>query len=155
LLNLLVGIAVVPLMTSCLTDLGTSTYKSSDLGHAQSTLHGVVLSVRKVAIEGTSVVAPAVGAGLGSVAGALVGGTGNRLAGAAIGGVAGAVGGHLIKPKSNREGFEYEVRADNGRIYTIVQGPDIKLNVGERVSIVFADGSSRGRLLPCGDAGPI
>ncbi|MDR0625166.1 MAG: hypothetical protein LBF72_01825 [Holosporales bacterium] len=142
------AIAAMLLVTSCATDFGTSTYQAANLGQAQTTLHGVVLSVREIALESTDALAPALGAGLGSIAGALIGGSNNRLTGAALGGVAGAAGGHIVKPTKKQKGFEYEVRADDGHMYTIVQGPDVVLAAGQRVSIVLPSGGNRGRLLP-------
>ncbi|MDR3285139.1 MAG: glycine zipper 2TM domain-containing protein [Holosporales bacterium] len=149
-LNIIATIPVLLTLTSCTTDIGTSTYQTSNIGRPQITMHGTVLSVREVDLESTNYVAPSIGAGLGAIAGAFLGGSQHRVTGAAIGGAAGAVGGHVIKPKTKRKGYEYQVQADSGHIYTIVQGPDIVLSVGQRVSIIFPEGGDelRGRLLP-------
>ncbi|MDR0633330.1 MAG: hypothetical protein LBF84_04320 [Holosporales bacterium] len=138
------------LVTSCSTDLGTSTYSVSDLGRPQTTMSGTILSVREIAIESTDYVAPTVGTGLGAVAGALIGHSqGKTGTGAMLGGVAGGVGGHLLHKKKKQRGFEYQIRMDTGHCITMVQGPDIVLAPGQRVTVVYPDSHDRrGRLIP-------
>lgn len=145
----IIGAMSLLLITSCTTDLGTSTYQSSSLGRAQVTLHGTIISVREVAVETPNHTGTAIGTGVGAMAGALIGGSNNRFLGAGLGGAVGAAAGHAIKPKSKTKAYEYQVAADNGQIYTMVQGSDVVLQPGQRVSVILPDGSSnRGRILP-------
>jgi outer membrane lipoprotein SlyB len=117
----------------------------------------VIIGVRPVKItnEKNIKTGKAVGAGtgaaLGATFGAVAGGKKHGLAAAGVGGLVGLLGGRYIGKKlSEQSGFEYQVQTDDGAIYTIVQGPDVVLTVGQRVMMSLPDdGTAIGRLIPC------
>jgi outer membrane lipoprotein SlyB len=138
-------------LASCASDIGRSSYSTSSVGRAQTTLTGVILKVTPVRVKDTEGINP--GAPVGALAGAALGATVasdkyKPLAGA-LAGIAGGTAGHFVGKKlKDQDGFEYVVQASNGIIYTITQGKDIVLNVGQQVMIVLPDGNNRGRVFP-------
>ncbi|GHS95454.1 hypothetical protein AGMMS49949_09790 [Alphaproteobacteria bacterium] len=147
--NLRIVASAALLLTSCSTDLGTS-YTASDVGQARTTLRGTVRRVRVVTIKGEGMNAgAAVGTGAGALAGALIGGSEHRLLGAALGGAAGLAGGQAVgRQIAKKKGYEYEVLANNGIVYTMVQGPNVVLQVGDQVTIVLPNNGRPGKLIP-------
>ncbi|MDR1907762.1 MAG: hypothetical protein LBQ43_02760 [Holosporales bacterium] len=141
------------LVTSCATGPTQPVYKAGAVGMAQTTLRGVVVGVREVKIDGNTDglnTGGAIGGAAGSAIGAIAGSENHRLVGMGIGGVAGLVSGHFINRAINKKhGFEYQVVADNGQRYTIVQPSDVVFGVGDRVLISLPCGNIPGRLMPC------
>ncbi|MDR2464471.1 MAG: glycine zipper 2TM domain-containing protein [Holosporales bacterium] len=138
------------LLTACVTIPGSTDYQAGSIGYPQVTLRGIVVGVRQVKITDASNtgVGTAIGGGAGAALGALVGGSNHRLLGAGVGGAAGLLGGHLIGKKTSvKPGHEYQVQADNGILYTIVQGPDVVLAEGQRVIITLPTKGTAGRLV--------
>lgn len=140
------------LLTSCSTDIGTTSYTSKSVGAAQETYQGVIIASRQVAVKNNNgtLAGGAVGGGLGTALGAVIGGKDNRLTGAAVGGVLGgalgAGGGHLAT-KKGKAAMEYQVRIQNGRILTVVQGADQVFQVGQDVMVIMPVGNARARIV--------
>ena len=136
------------LLTSCATDTGIR-YSSSEVGQSQVTMSGTITSIRAVTITSSGLNAGAgVGGGAGALVGALVGGSNHRVLGATLGGVVGAAGGQVVGNQvGKKQGFEYSIRADNGKMYTFVdKGP--ALQVGQRVLLTLPSGNQKGHLRP-------
>jgi outer membrane lipoprotein SlyB len=119
-------IAATLVVTSCANPT-TSTYKSGDVGQVIETTEGSVLSSRIVDIETDNTGYGALGgAGVGAATGALsIGsGSGSGLA-AVVGGLLGAGVGYLAEQSvGGREGIEYVIRLNDGRVVTLVQNRD-------------------------------
>lgn len=136
------------LLVSCATDTGTR-YSSSEINQPQVTMSGTITSVRPVTITSSGLNAGAgLGGGAGAIVGALVGGSNHRFLGATLGGVVGAASGQAVGHQvGKKQGFEYGIRADNGKMYTFVdKGP--ALQVGQRVLLTLPSGSQKGHLRP-------
>ncbi len=113
-------------------------YPSSS-GQSYSTMYGVVDSIQVV--QGNSNTGP----GLGTVAGAIVGGVlGNQVGGGngrAVATVAGAVGGGVVGNRlenNQRAGanlYQIGIRLDNGTYTTVTQDSAADLGIGNRVRI--------------------
>ncbi len=143
------GTVAAVILTSCAPDSGVTTYSSQDVGHAQVSMTGTILSVKPVVVASSGVNAgAAVGAGAGAGVGALVAGSGHRGLGAAIGAGVGSVTGQLVGKKAGqKQGFEYQIRADNGAVYMMVDmGP--MLQTGQRVVFTLPSGNARGSIRP-------
>lgn len=138
-------------LTSCATDIGSSNYNTSSVGIAQTSIPGVIIAMRPVTINNDSAnPGSVIGTGAGAAVGALAGGSKHRFLGAGIGGAAGLVSGQLLGKKiAQKQGFEYQIRASNGHIYTIIQGNDIILSIGQHVMVILPQGKAKGRLIPC------
>ena len=103
----------------------SSRYSVQDVGRVIETSQGTVVSSRIVDVRGGE--NSGAGAFAGGVAGATIGGVaigsgnGSVLA-AVIGGLIGAGAGYLAEDSvRSREGVEYVIRTDDGRIVTLVQ----------------------------------
>lgn len=116
-------IAAALLLASCANPT-SSTYKAGDVGHVIETTEGSVISSRLIDIEADNTGYGALGgAGVGAATGALsIGsGSGSGLA-AVVGGLLGAGAGYLAEQSvGSREGIEYVVRLNDGRVVTLVQ----------------------------------
>ena len=134
------------LISGCPSSLSGSAYSRSQARSAQEVQLGYVESVRDVQIEGTkSGIGTAAGAALGGVAAHSVGdGTVRTLA--TIGGVllGGRAGAETEEGVTRQPGLEITVRLDSGRMLAITQAADEPFYPGERVQIITAyDGTMR------------
>lgn len=118
-------VAVLVVFAAGCADPSGSRYSSSDVGQIIETSEGTVVSSRVVDIKGGE------NSGYGAAAGGATGGTagfytfgGSGLV-TILGAVIGAGIGYLAEDSARgREGFEYMVRMDDGRIVTLVQNRD-------------------------------
>lgn len=150
--KLLIFSMVVLMLVSgfgCAKNINPNTYKPSDVGRVQSSSKGVVIDVRFVQIEGNrSGVGTAAGAGAGGLGGAAIARSGSNSVGkSAIGVIGGAIVGGLIgtlaeEGLTKQEGYEYQVRMDDGRVITLVQGGEL-INVGTEVWVTQGGDQSR------------
>lgn len=143
-------------LEGCAPRIGGSNYSVRGVGEMSDTKRGVIVSARPVTIAAKTAErenepgAGALAGGLagGVAAGSLIGQGRGSLAAAGVGALAGAIGGHFIeKGLSDQEGFEYQIRLDEGRLVTMAQGADPVLRVGQRV-LVITSGKDRGRVVP-------
>ncbi len=147
-------LAAALVLPGCARQVGGDVYDSRAVGGAVRTERGTVEAVRPVRLEdGDSLTDPRLGAVIGGAAGGAIGreigaGWGQIVAiGAGI--VLGAAAGALAQGElSKQDGLEYVVRTDDGRLFTIVQGPQDPLAVGAPVFIQFGDGRTRARVVP-------
>ena len=146
-LFLLTGVLVI--VAGCQSNIGSGTYSASQAGQAERTEPGIILAYRYVEVkdEGSSDGGMLLGAIAGGVLGSMVGGgRGNTLA--TLGGVAagGAMGSSVGDSMGTQEGIEYTIEESNGRIVTMVQGPEPLLQVGDHVLIQYSS-TGRGRVI--------
>ena len=122
-----------------------SVYSGGQVQREQIVRLGVVESVRQVAIQRQdSGVGTLAGAGLGGVAGSAIGQGRGSIVGAIVGAVAGGVAGNAIENSADRRpGYELTVRLDNGEMRAIVQDADEFFQPGDRVRILSRGGISR------------
>src|SRR5690348_13903932 len=121
------GAATALLLISGCVNSSKSVYETRDVGRMIDTTEATVVSSRVVNIKEES-------KGYGPLAGAAVGGLGTGLAAsgnhnvgliAALGALAGAGVGYLAEQWGhNRDGIEYTVRTQDGRVMTLVQNKD-------------------------------
>lgn len=129
-------------LAGCASGYGANTVSSSSVGYASTVREGTVTAAREVVIRpDQSVIGVATGAVLGGLAGSELGGgdkaqTAGAIGGAVLGGIAGNEAG---KGLNTRRGFAYTVRFDDGNVKEIVQGNDIYIQPGTRVSVTFRE----------------
>ena len=120
----LAGLLILPLLATACVSSTSSTYSGGDVGNVIETEPGTVVSARIVDIKGGE------NSGVGAVAGAAAGGTAGYAVGSGdsrglttvLGGLAGAGAGYLAERSlRGREGIEYVIRMDDGRVITLVQ----------------------------------
>lgn len=137
-IHAVIGAAI---LTGCAPKLGGSDYDVRGVGEVSKTMPGVILAKRVVKINAADPTQPGIGAGGGAAAGVLGGsmigqGDGNLLAmglGALIGGFAGHA---LEQEATSQEGFEYQVRLENGSTIALSQGAEPSLCVGQAVFVI-------------------
>jgi outer membrane lipoprotein SlyB len=142
--------AVLALLAAGCANPSSSRYNTSDVGQIIETSEGTVLSSRIVDIEGGD------NAGYGAVAGGAAGGTagyvsmGNSSATglvAVLGAIIGAGVGYLAEDSvRSREGIEYLVRLDDGRVVTLVQnreGEEVPMQNGTPVLVQYGNDYTR------------
>ncbi len=120
----------------------TPDYQSSKLGNAYSG-YGVVQSIELVPQDNSGIAGT--GIGMGTVAGALIGGVaGNQvgsgrgnIAATVIGAAGGAYLGHELENRyqQNEDAYQITVRMQDGSYQTLTQSADPGLRVGERVLV--------------------
>lgn len=126
---LLSAILSVSLLAGCAGDLSGSTYSRSEARKVQYVQYGVVDSVTPVVIEGRKEgVGTLAGAVVGGIAGSEIGGGKGSAIASVIGAVAGGVAGSKIEESATRaQGQELTVRLESGEIISVVQ----EVNNGE------------------------
>jgi outer membrane lipoprotein SlyB len=124
-------------LAACAPVAGRDVYDAAEVGKQSDVEFGKILAVRKVKIKKEAT-------GIGAASGAVAGGVGEEeiddgaspgavFAGAIAGAVAGAA---VERAVSAREGFEYVIKKEDGKIVSIVQnGGDAPLKAGQRVMI--------------------
>ncbi|WP_156962004.1 glycine zipper 2TM domain-containing protein [Candidatus Paracaedibacter symbiosus] len=143
------------LLEGCAPRIGGSNYSVRGAGEMNDTYRGVVVSARPVTISAKTAERenePGAGALAGGLAagyaGSQIGKGHGSVVAAGVGALAGAIGGHFAeKALTDQEGFEYQVRLDDGRLTTIAQGADPVIRVGQRV-LVIKSTKDRGRIIP-------
>jgi len=143
----LVAIAVAAaLATGCAGPAATSgIYRANQTGSEQVVRMAVVESVREVIISrGEPGVGTGAGAIVGGVAGSNVGGGRGAVVGTVLGAVAGGIVGQQIERQANTvRGLEITVRLENGQLRAITQEADETFRPGDRVRLVSGRGGTR------------
>jgi len=120
-------------------------YRGEQAGTAQSVSYGTIQSVRPVQIQGgndQSILGSLGGAVIGGLLGNQVGGGSGRTIATAAGALGGTIAGSKVQQATDRvDGYELEIRQDNGQNVVVVQKADRNWQVGQRVKLV-ASGSS-------------
>lgn len=151
--GLVVGLALMVLLSACARQISPGVYKASHVGETSTTYMGTIVSMRQVVVEDKEYLEQN---GLGTVGGGALGGflgsafgkgRGRTLAtvgGAVAGATAGAVAEKELKTQM---ALEYVVRLDSGTLKTIVQGPDPVMQPGQRVYLMQSY-QGRSRIVP-------
>jgi outer membrane lipoprotein SlyB len=118
--------------------MGSSEYHRVDARGEQSVRFGVVESVRPVRIDPhDSGVGTVAGAAIGGIAGSNVGGGSGQAVGAIAGAVLGGILGQSIEKSANEAtGIEVTVLLDSGKYIAVVQGADEVFRAGDRVRVL-------------------
>lgn len=147
--KILITISMIGVLSSCATDIKSSTYSSASVGEASFSYQGTVISKRTVLVQDSDKLSDHQGAAtVGGVGGALIGnqiGGGDSLIGLLVGGTIGALGSAKVaKQLGEQKGFEYVIKLTNNQILTVVQGLDAIFEIGAHVMILVShDGRSR------------
>ncbi len=140
------AVLLVPVFLSACGSSGSDTYEADDVGKVLSTAEGTVISSREVEIEGkTGPIGAVAGGAAGGAAGyGLSSGSGPITV---LGALVGAGAGYLAESTFNdREGYEYVVQMDDGRVVTLVQNRDDDeqpIKDGEPVLVQYGDSYTR------------
>jgi outer membrane lipoprotein SlyB len=120
----------------------TSTYTEGQIGRAATVMHGKVLAIRDVSLQGDN-------SGAGGVAGAVAGGAAGTMvssnpalavAGAAGGALVGGVAGVVAEDAFRREGgVELIIQQENGQTIAVAQTNEQVLKVGDPVLVLRSD----------------
>lgn len=141
-----VVIAMAGLLGACATST-SDTYTAEDVGKVISTAEGTVVSSREVEIEGeTGPVGALAGGAAGGAAGYGLSGGGGAIT--VLGALVGAGVGYLVESGVNdREGIEYVIQMDDGRVVTLVQnkesGEEAPIQNGAPVLVQYGDSYTR------------
>jgi outer membrane lipoprotein SlyB len=147
-LSCCLSLAFILLLSNCAKNISSSEYSEDEVGAIKQTYRGVILNVRSVKVQGSDRLQDnSMGLIGGGIGGAIIGSQFGKGSGSTIGGLvgaaAGALGGSLAEKKlKEQDGIEYTVELSSGRIMTIVQGPEPRLQSGQAVLVMVGD---RGR----------
>lgn len=140
--------------TSCTRRISPNTYSAASVGEASQTFRGTVIGLRQVEVkEAERLQDNSLGMGVGALAGGALGsqvGSGHSagVVGAVVGALAGGTAGtYLQDSMGTQEAIEYTVQLTNGRVMTVVQGPENALSVGQRVFVMISH-EGRSRVVP-------
>ncbi len=128
-------------LTACAPKIGPYDASADSAGRLQSVQHGVVTAVHQVVVNNDGSIGSTVGTVGGAIAGALIGnlfggGTGNTLA-TIGGGLAGAAGGYYAgQAVQTQTGYQIEVRLNDGRLVSVIQGDEYTFGLGQAVSVI-------------------
>lgn len=137
----------VSLLAGCAGDLSGSTYSRADARKVQYVQYGVIESATPVVIEGRKEgVGTLAGAVVGGIAGSEVGGGKGSAIASVIGAVAGGVAGSKIEESATRaQGQELTIRMDSGELISVVQ--EVSNNTffrpGDQVRVLERNGQAR------------
>lgn len=111
------------------------------VGKIHRTDYGEVVSVTRIDVEGGKRYEGAlIGATLGGVLGAVIGpGTTGSILGGLLGAAGGGLAGRQIQEELREDGYEYEIRLDDGSMVTVVELDQEPLRVGQPVRLVYGD----------------
>ncbi len=124
-------------------NISPKNYSNNSVGQVNRTVAAIVISVREVAISGTTSLGAGSGSAIGAVAGSSLGGSGrDNLAGAIGGALIGGIAGAAIESNATKQmGVEYVVETINGNMMTIVQGSDPLFKIGSKVLVLYGNPS--------------
>ncbi len=99
-------------LSACTPNISPDTVQASDAGEIQSAVEGVIVSKRVVTVKGDNTLGTLAGAGLGGIAGSMVGGndTVHLLMGVTGALAGGAAGNAVSNEMTTQKGIEYMVR---------------------------------------------
>ena len=145
--HLLPILLITSILSSCATSsLKPDTYDRKSAQVISNVLYGEVVSVKKVAIEGSTKSGTLVGGLVGAAAGSEISDSKPESEiGAVLGGAIGAtIGGNLSKNLQKVDGIQLTINLDDGRTVSIVQEiGDYKFSVGDLVEGISTKGKTR------------
>jgi outer membrane lipoprotein SlyB len=127
---------------ACAPQNTATTYSGYEIGRPAAIDRGVIVSERDVEVRGPNTgVGTVVGAGTGAVAGSYIGHGGRGSVLGAIGGaVVGGLLGHAVEDSASRgQATEFIVQRQDGAQFSVVQTNEERLQVGERVVVIYGD----------------
>lgn len=142
--------ASLVLLSACANGLGANDYERGAVGAISRVDEGVVVSSRKIVIEGNNGTGAgaAVGGALGGLGGSQLGngGAGTIAAGIGLAVVGAIVGGAAGKAITREGGYAYTVQLKGkSDLLTITQGDDVPIANGSKV---FVEYGPRARVIP-------
>jgi len=143
---LLSTLAAMVLLSACAAPSSSGTvYSASEARREQIVRMGVVESVREVSIQREpSGVGTIAGAVVGGIAGSDIGKGKGSSVGSVLGAVVGGMAGSAIENQTKLvKGFELTVRLDSGELRAYVQEADEQFKPGDRVRLVSTGGTVR------------
>ena len=130
-----------------------TTYDRAQIGRQGTTSTGRIISMTQIEIAGSSEGGTLIGAGLGGVAGGIVGSTfgGGKgsdlmaIAGGAVGAlVGGALGGSAQQSATRDTAYEFLIqKGSSNNVISVVQTNELGLKPGDNVVLVTIDGITR------------
>lgn len=141
---LLAGTAAL-VLGGCASSMSGGAYPRAQARQAMEVKMGVVESVRQVQLEGTSSgVGTVAGAAVGGVAGSNIGEGKGAIIGTILGVVAGGLAGSAIEEGTTKKlGLEITVKLDDGRLMAVTQEADEEFRPGDRVRVLSNRGTTR------------
>ena len=129
----------------CASTASGDVYNARQARQEMSVRLGVVESVRKVTLEGSkSGVGTMAGAAVGGVAASNLGGGKGQIITSVLGAVAGGLLGNTLEEHGSRKaGLEITVKLGNGELKAITQEADEDFKPGERVRLLSGGGTTR------------
>jgi len=125
-------------LSGCSPSYSPDTYSSSAVQQASKVEQGVIVGVRRVAVQASGATGAVTGAAAGGIAGsaAPVSGVGTALS--ALGGslVGGLVGTGIERATGDTTAFEYIVRKANGELLSVTQKDETALPLGQKVLLI-------------------
>ena len=143
---IIIGISAV--LAVCAAGKSGDVYTRDQVRQVQTYRIGYIEGVREIRIEGTKTpIGTAAGAVVGGVAGSSVGNGKTGQIGAVVGAVVGGMVGAATEEGITREnGFEFDIRMEDGSYISVVQAKAVKdetFAVGDRVRIINSAGVVR------------
>jgi outer membrane lipoprotein SlyB len=142
----LIAAVLVPvaLLAAC-TSYSPQEYRTGEARSIENVQYGAVVSVRPVRLsENPSGVGTVAGAAVGGLLGNTIGHGGGSIAGAILGAVGGGLAGNALEHGvTAQNGEEVVVRLDNGQTIAVVQGGWQDFAAGQRVQVVTGRGGAR------------
>ena len=139
---IIIGISAV--LVACAAGKSGDVYTRDQVRQVQTYRIGYIEGVREIRIEGTKTpIGTAAGAVVGGVAGSSVGNGKTGQIGAVVGGMVGAATEEGI---TRENGFEFDIRMEDGSYISVVQAKAVKdetFAVGDRVRIINSAGVVR------------
>ena len=131
------------ILGGCATNISPNTYSVGSVGQVNRTIGATVISAREVQVSGTNELGGSAGAAAGAVGGSAIGNNGREnVIGAIAGAVAGGLAGSAIEQNGTKQqGIEYVVETENGNYMTIVQGPNPRFSVGQKIFVLYGSPS--------------
>ena len=132
-------------LSGCAYDRGSADYRGYEVMGEQTVRFGVVEAVREVRIQPRDTgIGSTAGAFIGGVAGSHAGRGSGEIVGAIAGVVIGSIIGHNVERQANEvPGVEVTVLLDSGRYIAVVQQAGEAFRQGDRVRILGGRNSTR------------
>jgi outer membrane lipoprotein SlyB len=138
-------------LTACAKDIRPEAYSDQQVGETAETFQGVIVQARDVVVTAGDETGAGPGTLLGGIGGGVAGnqfgrGSGNVAAtagGVVLGGVLGTLAERQLK---KQPGVEYVVKLADGSLKTVVQAPEPRFTVNQRVFLLVSRGG-RSRLM--------
>lgn len=130
---------LMTILAACAPRIGSSDYSYSSVGQASNAFPCTVMSVRSVNVNSDD---NSMGGILGGVAGGVAGSTiGHGSSAHTLGAIGGAAAGMLAGSLAqdaimSQGGYEYVVRTDDGRVFSVTQGTDNLVAAGQRCLLI-------------------